>query len=252
MTAYIAYDNVFKKSGTFASSNEIAGGEKENGIDWLLYDAWKPGVNGASSLSIELDNPQPCNYVAIAGHNLADSANTRVAAQYSTDGNTWVDMVAELPILPDNQTIMLVVADTPAVAHWRLYITNGISTNFISHVCIGYANGHSIMPPFTPPPEKNAGKPRHNLSVTGLYLGSDYDLAPFDVKFNVKFLAPAQMRAEFAPILDHISQSPFFFQWDNERWPDEAAFCWLKKPPKNYRYDSTMHMTQSIQAVGVR
>jgi hypothetical protein len=252
MPCYFGTDNVFEKPGTVTVTNEADGYPKENGYDWLLYDFWQPGATGDQSITIELNNPQICNYVAIAGHNLGDTVTAGVTASYSDDGAAWTEHISGVTIQEDSQTAMLVVADSPSAKYWRVTLTEIAATTRVGHVSLGYAFGFPLMAPFVPPMASNIGDQRINMSRDGIYLGNTYHLEAFDMRIRLKHIAPAVARQWFPGIINHIYRKPFFFSWNNVDYPEDAAFCWLTKAPKNYKYDNIKFTSFNVNAVGIR
>ena len=98
----------------------------------------------------------------------------------------------------------------------------------------------------------NIGEQRINTSRDGIYLGNTFKLEAFDMRIKLKHIQPAIARQWLQPVINHVFHKPFFFSWNNTDYPEDGAFCWLPKAPKNYRYDNIKFTSFQLNAVGVR
>lgn len=126
----IAYDNLAQHEDTVVTAtSEATGFEKENAVNWNLYDSWKGTDLNENRLIFDLGSEKDIDYFALFGHDIVDF-NGSVNFQYSDVGTSgpWVDITnSELIIngdFPSN------VNDWDAgtgitLAHSTLYYPNG-------------------------------------------------------------------------------------------------------------------------------
>ena len=49
------------------------------------------------------------------------------------------------------------------------------------------------------------------------------------------------------PFLDHARLKPFFYSWDPDNHPDEAAYCWTDGPVSGPEYSDPYWMKHSLK-----
>lgn len=72
-------------------------------------------------------------------------------------------------------------------------------------------------------------------------------------KFSIVFdlLSPAWVRSTWQPLIDHAELKPFFFLWEENNYPDEAALCWSSGaiPQPTYSLPNFMKVSMKVDAV---
>ena len=247
MTGRILYDNVFL-DGTLSTTNEVAGFEGENAIDWVLHDAWKPGVVGTQEIEVNIGTNTPADCFAIVGHNLGSEGCGVELSWYN--GSIWTKVVDIAAAYSD---VALLRAFTSASgSRWKVTITNCTVDAYISQIVAGAAYSVAFAPPLSPPGLMDIKVPKTVMSRGGRFVGRQVKSKPFPVKLKFSTRTPTEVRSGAVPFLTHANALPFFVAWDTDLFPDEVAYCWNEKELKLPQYRNTMFMDWAFNGVGQR
>ena len=62
----------------------------------------------------------------------------------------------------------------------------------------------------------------------GAFLGRSLYRKGNQVNIVTDGLDPSWVRSSWEPFMEHAELKPFFFSWDDDNYPAEAAFCWAR------------------------
>jgi hypothetical protein len=65
------------------------------------------------------------------------------------------------------------------------------------------------------------------------------------------YVDPDWVRDEWPALVRHIEQLPFFYSWDNERFPEDSVFAWIERKPGIPHYTNPIFMAWSLQCRGI-
>jgi len=241
----IGYSNFFDDATTVVASNQVAGFESENAHNWLTYDWWQPGVVGSQILTCTFPGVVTPDYFACYGHNLGTEGASIVL-------QSWIDAVwtdAFSDISPSGTEVIFEPFTAAANANWRVVITDCTVDTFVGALSFGTVlelpGGMSVG--FSPPNLFRQPKILNSRSMGGAFLGRSLQYLGNRLEIKSDHVDPAWVRSSWEPFLDHAALKPFFFSWDDDNYPAEAAFCWTSRGIDRVSYSSAKHMRISLK-----
>ena len=251
MLGFIGYENLFL-NGTLSATSEATGFEKENAIDWLTNDWWKPSAGGTYYITVDLGSADSADYLGIAGHNLGTESAT-VSVEYSSDNFSGDINDAFTPVALTSDAVYVKSFSTQSARYWRLKVA---STNaaLIGQVSIGAQMAITEQPDvgFSPPNFSPDDKIINSKSEGGQFIGRS--VVSLGVEFSIPFmfLDPAWVRTTWEDFTTHGKRYPFFYVWDLTNFPDEVVYCWSEGswPKAEYSHTNLMSVTLSVRGIG--
>lgn len=246
----IGYVNLLESAITTSATSEAEGFEKENAYDWRLDDWWKPETTGTHYLTAAYSAAVHADYFAVFGHDL-HTYNASVKLQYSTDGGAnWSD--ATDYVSPARGLVIFRSFDRIGAHRWRVVLLSASGPASIGMI----AFGESLQIPrqfgtgFTPPNLARKNEIMGQQAEKGAFLGQS--VRRNGVKFSIQrdVLEPGWVREEWEPFMDHAETKPFFFSWDYENHPWEAAYCWMQGSSQAPDYHHPLYMQIRMSLVG--
>ena len=250
MTAYMGLTNLVK-SGTVTVTSEASGFEKENAQSWKTSSWWKAVAGGTVFFTIDMGSAVAADSWGIVGHDLADNSGT-IKAQYSTD-NFAADIndFDTIQTPTDGATIFRKVT-SQTKRYWRFQVASSGVASFIANFYLGVAQSlPSGMPsPFSPANLNRDRKIMNNISEGGQFLGRILRRSGSKVRIKQKNITRTWIDANWDVIADHIELYPFYFLWNEEIFPSEAAYCMTKKI-KYPKYQDNTYMTFDLDCTAI-
>jgi hypothetical protein len=213
---------------TVTASSEAAGFPKENVLNPLTYNSWKPNAQD-SYIQFDLGAPKEINYMAIAAHNLGSNSNTISFEWFDTVSNTWQNEITNVAPTEDS-TILLIMGTNRTFQTWKLAISGGTPPN-VGVVYLGKALEveRKIYGGHTPVNLNQDTKILPQKSETGQFLGKSIisQGAKTDVMF--KNLSKNFVYGEYKTFIETAQTQPFFFAWRPGTFADGLVYGWVNK-----------------------
>ena len=258
MTQYIGHTNKIPDATTITPVSEATGFEKENAYDWFLYDWWKKNGTGVAWVNFDFGSAVEIQSWGVAGHNFADGTGT-LFAQYSTDG-TWagpdIVSVTQLNSFSHDGPVYRVFSSSYTQRYWRILYSGTGGPYYASQLFLGDALAlpHAPRLGFVSP--KNAAEDdiSNNMSDGGFNLGRSVYSEGSKFSIDMSKVDESWVDTNWQTLYEAIRSHAFFYVWDQENRPTEAAFCWTDgkiKNPALEAYATDPQMQFSIPCRGV-
>ncbi len=226
--AVICYRNLLEEAATVVASSASEGYSAANAYNGRLTTYWRPADDGVQTLTATFLGPVSVDYFACYRHNLA-SAGATIQLQYSTNGGaSWLDAFAPVA-LADNQCYLRRFTVISA-ASWRVRLNiAGAVPCMLGVVAIGpgLVTARGMAPGFVVPRQGRNSRLLNNVTEGGLFAGRSLIAAGFKSDIDFAHVPRAWVRQYWEPFLRHAELKPFFFSWNHEDYPGDAAFCWV-------------------------
>ena len=250
MTSYMGLTNLVK-SGTVTVTSEATGFEKENAQSWKTSSWWKAAAAGTVYFTIDMGSAVPVDCWGIVGHNLADNSGT-IKPQYSNDNFAADTNDFDTVQTPTNGATIFRKVTSRNYRYFRFEINSTGAASFFANFYLGVAQSlPSGMPsPFSPANLNRDRKIMNNISEGGQFLGRILRRNGSKVRIKQKNITRTWIDANWNAIADHIELYPFYFLWNEEIFPSEAAYCMTNKImyPK---YQDNTYMTFDLDCTAI-
>jgi hypothetical protein len=249
MTAYIGANNRGDIATTFTPNwTEPTGFEVENAFDYKTVTALKLTGSGQHLLDIDLGSSFRCNYYAVAGHTLGTDAATMAISWASSSGGPYTLLTT---ITPTDNKVKFKTFSATTARYWRIEFNSGTASTTVGHISFGEnLTLQPINKGFRPPIyEHYSGKSR--IGSAANYMGRQVRRVAQRLQIQQTAIEPATFRTDFVPALEFITENPFFFSWDYENYPDEAAFCWIDSKAPEPVYSHLCYMAVDISCYAI-
>lgn len=229
MTAYIGYTNKVK-TGTVTTTSDATGFAKENAKTYKTSSWWKANAAGTVYFYVDMGSAVDCDSWGIVGHNLADNSGT-IKPQYSATG-AWAGEEVDFDTVqtPDNVTVFHKVTSQSA-RYWRFEINSTGSASFFANFFLGVALAlPKGMPAGFSPPELNRDNKIFNgITEAGNYTGRTLRREGNKAVIVQRNITRSWIDANWETLADSIELYPFYFIYDEETYPEKAAYCIANK-----------------------
>ena len=256
MTQYIGHTNKIPDATTITPVSEATGFEVENAYDWFLYDWWKKNGNGSIILDLDFGSSIEVQSWGIAGHNFSDGTGN-AAIQTSTTG-AWAgeQVTVDTVVAPTTTDVVYRIITPVSSRYWRMFYTGTAGPYYASQLFLGDALAlpHAPRLGFVSP--KNAAEDdiSNNMSDGGFNLGRSVYSEGSKFSIDMSKVDESWVDANWQTLYEAIRSHAFFYVWDQENRPTEAAFCWTDgkiKQPTYEAYATDPQMQFSIPCRGV-
>lgn len=229
---------------TVTASSEQSGFEGDSVINDLTYNIWKP-VSLPATLTFELEEARPVDFIGIAKNNLFDE-NCSLKLEYF-DGTSFVEVVEFIPRGSSMQFFDEILAKT-----WRITVS-GTGDPYIGVIYLGLAlqMQRGIYQGFRPPTLNENTEVRPNISEGGQWLGRSIVRQGLENNIDVDNLTAEWVRGEFQRFVKNSQKYPFFFAWRNDTFPDEVIYCWTTDDIRQDNTGPRDLMSVSIPVQGI-
>ena len=238
----IGYDNVFNQ-GNISATSEAAGFAKENAVDWLTYDFWKPTAAGTVYLTVNAGYGSDVDYLGIAAHDLGTNGAT-AQLEYWT-GSAWA--VASAVLAPTNDNVLFTTFTSVNSDQFRLKIVSPTAASKIGIVSAGQrlALERNVRVGWVPPLISGYDIAAHFSEENNL-LGRSLITRMGSATVDLTGLTESWLRSNWIGLLNHAKSKPFFMQWDSTGHTSEVALYFVKSRLELPSYSGNKHMTTSL------
>ncbi len=252
MTAYTGLTNLVK-SGTVTVTSEATGYEKENAQSWKTSSWWQAGAAGTVYFYVDMGAAVNVDSWGFTGSDLSDNSGT-IKPEYSATG-AWAGEENDLDSLHtpiENITVFKKVTNRN-VRYFRFEIDSTGAASFFANLYLGVALAlpKGMNSPFSPANYNRDRKIMNNISEGGQFLGRTLRRNGSKVTISQKNITRTWIDANWITIADHIELYPFYFIWDQENFPTEAAYCMTDKKIDYPKYQDNTYMMFSIPCVAL-
>ena len=198
---------------------------------------WKSGSTADQYITILFGAEVEVDYIAIARHNFG-SGQVQATVQGlpfggnpATDGD-WDDLV-EANLLANDRPALWRFTPTPLIGV-RLKLEPGSVEPQAAVLYVGklLVFERGVQPGHTPIPygrRRDVISPR---SQSGEYLGRVIAGGGLNSSVTISKLSAAWYRSTLDPFFEIVAETPFFWAWSPERYPDEVGYVWLTNDPE--------------------
>lgn len=251
MTAYIGYTNLVK-SGAVTVTSEATGFEKENAQSWKTSTWWQAAATGTVYFNIDMGAAVDVDCWGLVGHNLSDNSGT-IKPEYSATG-AYAGEEADFDTIetPTANTTIFKKTTSVNARYFRFEIASTGAASFIANLFLGEALQLERGQPtgFAPANLDREREIYNNTSQGGNFLGRAVQYKGSSIDIQQKKITRTWIDANWSALADHVELYPFYFIWDSENQPDEAAYCIAKKItyPK---YSDTLNFDFSLDCEAI-
>ena len=232
------------KSGTVTVTSEATGFEKENAQSWKTSSWWKADAAGTVFYYVDMGAAVDVDCWGYAGHNLFDQGGN-IRIHYSATGAWAGEQVAvgAAHTPTGNNTHMKVFTSINA-QYWRFRIDSPGEASFFANLFLGEAQSleNGMPSPFSPANLNRDRKIMNNISEGGQFLGRILRSNGSKIRIPQRNITRTWIDANWDAIANHIELYPFYFLWNEENFPTEAAYCMAKKITYPKYQDNTFLM----------
>lgn len=163
------------------------------------------------------------NYLALAGHNLAQGV---VQLQASDNGTDWVEVIPET--MPGAGTAFMVEFENAEHPYWRLYVEPFVSAPQITVMHLGQVLRvqRRIYVGHTPLTQARQTEINTGRSEDGHYIGRLRRGGGLATDVSLRNLTEAWYRENFDPFVAHADLGAFFWAWRPQAYPQDVGYCW--------------------------
>ena len=249
MTSYVGLTNLVK-SGAVTVTSEATGFEKENAQSWKTSSWWQAAAAGTVYFTIDMGSAVPVDSWGIVGHDLSDNSGT-IKAQYSTDNFAADTNDFDTVQTPTDGATIFRKVTSQTKRYFRFEISSTGAASFIANFYLGVATSLSkgMNSPFSPANYNRDRKIMNNISEGGQFLGRTLRRNGSKITISQKNVTRTWIDSNWITIADHIELYPFYFIWDQENFPTEAAYCMTDKKIDYPKYQDNIYMMFSIPCV---
>lgn len=252
MTAYIGYTNLVK-SGTVTVTNEATGFEKENAQSWKTSTWWKASTDLEVHYNIDMGAATDVDCFGIIGDLKANSSNYRV--QHSATGAFGgEETTVKATTTPTKDITIFEIFTSVSARYWRFSFNVG-AVGTASHIGNLFLGEHLALERgqpsgFTPANLNREREIYNSMSQGGQFLGRAIRYSGSKIQINQQKITRTWIDANWDALANHIELYPFYFVWDEENYPAEAAYCIANKItyPK---YSDTLNLDFNLDCVAI-
>ena len=255
MTQYIGHTNKIEDATSITVTSEATGFEKENAYDWFLYDSWKSTTSANQVLYMDFGSAVTMDCAGVVGGNFSTSLPTW-NLQASTDNfSSSIVGIAGNFSKTDN-SVDFRLFTSASYRYWRFQFYSLSDVVSVREIFLGecIALPHAPRLGFVSP--KNAAEDdiSNNMSDGGFNLGRSVYSEGSKFSIDMSKVDESWVDANWQTLYEAIRSHAFFYVWDQENRPTEAAFCWTDgkiKMPSYEAYATDPLMSFSIPCRGV-
>lgn len=228
MLPVIGLDNLLTQG---ALSTAASPGTVQNLVDGLTYDYWTPTSGSSHSVTVALSEARQANYLAIAGHNLADVGGS-VGAGFANGGG-FTGALFMHPVT-SNAPLLVPFSSTHSGSEWRLYVDAPAPYRIaVAHIGMLTELQRGMPLSWTPPLRGNEAVERSNpFTVGGQVLGTNIVAQTMSCEIPQNNATRAWVDAVWQPMVEQMQLSPFFFKWSEDH--SETVYGSLGKSRISY------------------
>ncbi len=213
---------------------------------WRAADA-----TGDEQILINLNSVEEVDYVGIARHNLG-SEQISVMIEGSEDGGSPFTELVEESLLPDDGPAIFRF-DPQALVDLRINLANGGGAPEIAVIYVGklLQLQRRIYVGHTPMKYGRSNNIVNGRSESGDFLGRIVTSEKTSTSVNLQNMTPGWYRSDMDPFIEASKDTPFFFAWRPEDYPNEVGFAWMTNEPQPVNQRANGMMSIELQMTGI-
>ena len=203
-------------------------------------------------ITLEINTAELVDYVAIARHNFA-TAQIAVSIEALDEGSpeSWTEIVAD--VIPPNDGPLMFRFTPQAVTSIRIRMQPGSAAPTAAVVYTGalLVLQRRIYVGHTPITDGRKSKVTNAKSESGNFLGRIVLNEMTETAVDMTNLTPAWYRSYMRPFVLASKESPFFFAWRPDAYPNEVGFAWLTEDaiPSNALANGMMSINLKMNGI---
>jgi hypothetical protein len=242
----IGYRTLVTPAGISAEST-AAGYLASNMAYSNTNEFWRSNTVSEQTITFAVDGTY--DYIGLARHNLC-LTETALTVEVSDDGMAW-DVVYG-PEIPSCNGALLIPLESPEVAPFVRFTLDpsGIGLPEIAVVYIGelLELPRRIYVGHTPITYGRSTRVTTGRSENGNFLGRIITSESNETAISMQNIVPAFYRSSIDPWLKSTKDTPFFFAWRPESYPEEVGYVWATNDPdvSNQRPNGMMQFSLRV------
>lgn len=205
-----------------------------NLVNPSTLEEWRASAAGDVEITVTPLSADDMDGVGLARHNFG-TAGISVEVGYYDETDTWESLAG--PQVPPNDEPLMFRFTAQPVEVLTIRLASGSEA---ARAAVLYAGkllvverGYDVGPEVTPPRFARKTEVASGRSVRGDFLGRIVLSQWLEgAEFTFSHFRPDWYRTHFDPfVLAAQRDTPFFFAWSPENYPDEVAYCWLSEDP---------------------
>jgi len=198
--------------------------------DWRDYTLWRSSETG--DLYVKIDATEVAggkvtvDTLAFAGHDMKSAGVAGMTLAWSDDDLDYTAFIG--PLTPSRDGVLLRRAAAQTRAYFKLTIPAGYS--YAPSIGVLFMGESMVMPTCPDPgftPDTLVAEASAEYSREGRLLGVSERWKRREVKAGFSRLPPSFVSTTFIPFWKQHGNKPFFFAWDPDDRPEEAALVRL-------------------------
>lgn len=214
-----------------SSDEEATGFALTNLANPLTYQRWQGETSAVQHVVVDCGFATVVNYFAIAGHNFGTDG-TNIKLQKSTDGSSWSDVTSNR--VPSTDFAYMEEFEDQNVRYYRLRMDPDMRAPRIAVLHIGriLRMQRRLYVGHKPVTLNRKTTVSSGFSEGGQFLGRVKTRQALRGSADFRNITPSWYRETFDPFVVAAEESPFFFAWRPDSYPDEVGFMWLDGDPE--------------------
>lgn len=246
----IGWHNLVTAGGVTATSS-LADYPASNLGNPSTAERWESDSTSEQYLTFDVTTDDEVDYVAVARHNWGSGEITFSVERYDDDEEDWIEIFEET--MPGGDGPLIARFEPVALAQIRIRLQPGTVKPRAAVVYVGklLVLQRRIYVGHTPLPYGRSARIQTNESESGEFLGRVVLSEKLETRVSLQNLTPTWYRANLAPFIAASKETPFFFAWRPEDYPDEAGYAWMTNNPQPVNQRSNGMMQVEMQMGGV-
>lgn len=184
----------------------------------LTYDKYR-GEATSVTLVIDAGSDVACDYFGMALPNFSSAM-----LEYGDDGISWTSIVTTFSVADDSTIIK--PFDLTTARYWRFTLEKATADIELSVLYLGQSlrMERCIMQSYAPLPLNRVTEYTSNQSESGQFLGASIVRDGYESSVTFTLITAPWGRGEFQPFVRAARTRPYFFLWNPDRYPNEAAY----------------------------
>lgn len=247
----VGWDSIVTVDNIVATT-EADGYPASNLANPATHRPWIAAAAGAEELTIATNSADDIDFVAIARHNL-NSAGIAIGVGYYDEGSppTWVELTAD--VVPGNDGPMLFRFTPQPLSEIVIRLSAGSEP---AQIAVAYAGKLLVLPRklyqgMTPIPYGRNSKATNGRAESGNYLGRIVTQEFVQNKVPLSLIDPAYYRDHIDAFINASNETPFFFGWRPQSYPDEIGYCFMMNNPVPVNESPHGLIAMSLEMTGI-
>lgn len=197
---------------------------------------WKSASTDTQYITVEFDEADPVDYVAIARHNFG-TANIAVSIEGASeldedDEPMWVTL--SLEVIPADNGPLIFRFEPQSLIAVRVKLVEGDAAPYAAVLFVGrlLVLPRRIYVGHTPLSHGIVTNAVTSRSESGQFLGRIVVGESAESRVALQNINPVWYRTNLTPFIKAGQEAPFFFAWRPQSYPNEVGYAWLLNDPQ--------------------